>query len=818
MADAANDLEVKSRHQRALDRFKLSSTAEDEQRKREVDDLRFVDFDDQWTNDAKLARQGVPASGNLAEVAASPSLTINKLLQPCEIVANTCRQARLALQFAPKTSGADEDTAEAFEDIVRAIQANSRAHLARQWAFERASKCGRGFYRILTEYANDGDNDLDIVYKRILNQSSVYLDPTAQEPDWSDGRWAFVTEDMPLERYKAEFGDSALGKADSHELEGYGDNQPEWVKTTDQGVLIRVAEYFEVVVDKVEVTLYQLPDGTEQNFRADEEIPTDAQPIMDASRPGEPIKRKISKRRVQWSKINGFETLESSEWPGRFIPIIPVIGREANVNGERRWTGLVRPSMDAQRYYNVMVSNQAEQISTSARSPWIAYMETIEPYIKWWNQSATRRFPFLPLHAARDGAGRLLPPPQRNTFEAPIQATTMAIAQANNDIQATTTVHDPSLGNLSPQERSGKAILALQKQSEQSTGVYIDNLAQMSLLYEGKVVRDLIPKIYTRRGRVVPAIGADEQTRQIMLNQPFVSQKGQPVPAQEGQPNAKIIDLSKGEYSVAVTVGKSYTTRREEGVAQMGALSEAAPDLVPSYADIWVENMDFPGARQIADRLKKALPPQLQDGGEDGEPSPQALQQQLQQAAEAMKIQTMRIQELEEVIKTDQVKAQQSLQETTLKAQADVAKEAARLESEQELARLEADVKVKIAEIQANTQFGVAELKAGLDSAKMRLAHIETLMGHTAEAAQIESEQAHDAEQMERNRQAEAQGAEADRQLQAREGDADRGLKRVEGVESRELQREEGEESRAFEAAENERARKAEAQQPEAGA
>jgi hypothetical protein len=161
---AAPETEQIDRHARALQRFKLAAQAEDPQRQREVDDLKFIDFDDQWPADVMQARSGISSTGNgLPAVPARPCLTINKLLQPVEIVATQARQARLALSFSPKSNGADQDTAEAFEDIVRAIQANSRAHLARQWAFERAVKAGRGFYRILTEYANDGDNDLDIV-------------------------------------------------------------------------------------------------------------------------------------------------------------------------------------------------------------------------------------------------------------------------------------------------------------------------------------------------------------------------------------------------------------------------------------------------------------------------------------------------------------------------------------------------------------------------------------------------------------------------------------------------------------------------------
>jgi hypothetical protein len=750
-----------TRHARALERFKLSSQAEDAQRKREVEDLKFVDFDEQWPDDIKAQRAGTQGFAGLPSVPARPCLTINKLLQPVEQIANQGRQSRMALSFSPKSSGADQDTAEAFEDIVRAIQANSRAHLARQWAFERAAKSGRGFYRVLTEYANDGDNDLDIVYKRILNQSSVYLDPGAQEPDWSDGMWAFVTEDSPLERYKVLYPDSDLAAASTETLSGYGNDQPEWVKTTDSGTLVRVAEYFEVVRRKVPVTLYALPDGTEQNIEDGESPPEGATPVLNAQT-GQPMTRTVERQEVQWSKINAIEVLDSKPWPGRYIPIIPVIGREANVNGERRWTGVVRPAKDAQMSYNFMVSAQAEGIGLAPRAPYVGYWETIEPYAAWWQQANTRNFPFLPVAPAKDANGNALPPPQRQVVEPAIQAITMAIGQADNDIKGTTGIFDPSLGNLSPSERSGKAILALQKQAEAGTGVYLDNLAQMSILYEGKILRDLIPKIYTRVGRIVPAVGADEQQRQIMLGRPFTTQNGQPVPAQPGDPTAKMIDLARGEYGVAVTVGKSYTTRRQEGVEQMGALAEAVPNLVPTFADLWVGNMDFPGARQIADRLKKTLPPGMGDS-EDGQPHVNTLQQQLQQAGQMVDMLTKELEAKTKAIETDAVKAEYALRQEQLRQQAESEREFARIGAEQQIKARELEIKLEI----EMAKLGSAEmLKRGEIEAEQLHQHGEMLMREQ----EIGAEEA----QADLDRQADRDEAEASRAFQGAESAANR--------------------------------------------
>jgi len=681
----------------ALERFRLAADAEREQRARELDDLRFVDFGEQWPDDVKASRQGYQPGGGLPAVPPRPCLTINRLLQPVEQVANQARQARLSLTFAPKGDGASQDTAEAFEDIARAIQVDSRAHLARQWAFQRAVKAGRGYYRILTEYANDGDFDQDIVYKRILNQSAVFFDPATTEPDCSDAEWCLVTEDMPIEKFRRLYPESKLSGADTGELTAYGDDQPDWVRDTEAGRLVRVAEYWFVEYEAVTVRNYQMPDGTERAF-ADADVPEGAVPVVDET--GAVMSRELRRRKVQWTKITAADVLEPvQEWIGRHIPIIPVIGREANVNGERRWEGIVGPAKDPQRTYNYQASAEVEAVALAPRAPFVGYSETIEPYMAWWAQANVRNFPILPVAFVRDGSGAPLPPPQRNTVEPAIQAIVLAKQGADGDIKATTGIFDPSLGNLSTGERSGRAIERLQAVAEQGSGAYLDNLANMSMLYEGKILRDLIPRVYHRPGRLVPAMGADDQRRQILLGRDYVQQGGQPQPVAPGTPGAKRVDLGVGQYAVAITVGKAYTTRREEGVSQMGALAEAAPALVPTFADLWVGNMDFPGARQIADRLKKTLPPELQDQGDT--PDPRQLQQQLQQAGQMVEMLTKELQAKTQAIETESVKAQSRLEETQLQEQAENERVLARIAADERKAAMDNLVRLAVAEIAA---------------------------------------------------------------------------------------------------------------------
>ena len=670
----------------ALDRFKVAAEATSGQRKRELEALHFV-RGDQWLDEHKKARQGHAAGSGFPAVPARPCLTINKLIQPVDQLVTQQRQARLALKFAPKTDGASQEVAEAFEDIARAIQTDSRAHLARSWAFERATQCGRGYYRILTDYANDGDDDLDIIYKRILNQATVYLDPFAQEPDWSDGEWAFITEDIPHEQYRRRYPRSKLSEASDEELSSIGDAHQEWVGFGDAGTSVRVAEYWFV-------------EHSEEKRG----------------------KRTIDKRTVQWRKINAVEVLDREEWVGKFIPIIPVIGREFNVNGERSWMGLVEPAMDAQRSYNVMRSAQVEAVGLAPRAPWLITKTQLEGYEPWWNQANVRNLPYIPFNPDPLNPGA----PQRNVAEPAIQAITMAGHEADNDIKATTGIFDPSLGNLNPADRSGKAILALQKQADTSTSGYIDNLASMSMIYEGKILRDLIPKIYEREGRIVAAIGADDQRRLVMVNAPHVVQGKKPVRVPAGTQGAKTIDLQAGEYSVSAEVGKSWSTKREEAVSAMGDLAQAAPQLVPTYADLWVRNMDGPGFMQIADRLHKTLPPQLQDNGEGQETDPkvQAMQAQLQQAGQM-------VQQLQGEIATDKAKQEASLLKTRMELETQLTLQKMKDATQIECARINAS-KAAMLQAQAAEE---ERLATGLSQAH------EYAMGAANQSAQAQQQQ-----------------------------------------------------------------------------
>jgi hypothetical protein len=151
-----------------------------------------------------------------------------------------------------------------FRGCIGASKSKAERDLARSWAFERAVKAGRGYYRVITEPDPDSDDAFDqrIIIKRILQQGSVVLDPFSQEPDYSDGQWAFLTNDMPWETYKRRYPKSQMASYTEDELSTVGTTTQHWVSGSEGAArAVRVAEYYRLEYETSRKVL--LDDGSE---------------------------------------------------------------------------------------------------------------------------------------------------------------------------------------------------------------------------------------------------------------------------------------------------------------------------------------------------------------------------------------------------------------------------------------------------------------------------------------------------------------------------------------------------------------------------
>src|SRR3972149_2285011 len=662
----------------AKERFKLAQEAEAPQRLREEDDLRFQVPEEQGDGAARKERAGTMEGGH--PVPPRPMLSISKLDQPLQLIINQARAARLGVTIRPGSEDADKDCAEVRQGLYRRIERDSNADQARLWALDRATKAGRGAYRVSTKWDEDSDPDgpgafdQEIVIERILHQETVYFDPAATKADFSDGEYAFVVAWMPLSQFKREFPDAELSKIDGQdklEWESLETEAPDWVRTEGDERAVQVAEYWYKKHDYKEITG---PKGQ---------------------------KRKKDLVTVYVCKMTGTELLsegDGEEWNGHYIPLVPVVGRELQpYDGKRIWYGMIHPAKGGQQIFNYRATNFVERMALEPKAPWLMAEGQDERYQDMYAQANRRNYPAL-YYKPTTVAGLLVPPPQRSQLQTEgISLAMQGMQEADRFIQTTTSVYDPSLGRESARDKSGKAIVALQQQSDAGTSHFLASLADVSMPLEARIVLDLMPAIYDRAGRVTTILrGDDDKSEFVMLGARYytdsqTSRPGQlqpgPQPPQMGappmgangthppvmpmggpqrpggmpggpqqQPKVKEYNLKKGAYSVSVSIGKSFQTRLQQGADEMGQILSAQPELVPLIGDLYFRFRDFPGATEIADRLAKVREKQFPGlgEGEDGQVPPEQLQAQLEAMKQELQVKGQQLEQAAKMIETQQ--------------------------------------------------------------------------------------------------------------------------------------------------------------------
>lgn len=625
---------AKERYKYAVDRRSHNVT-------RQKEDIKFAASspDDPWQWDQTTVKQ--------REIHRRPTLTINKLPLHIRQVTNDIRQNRPQIRFRPADDKADPETADILNGLVRHVEAHSQADMAYDSCVLPQVTMGEGYVGLLTDYVSETSFDQDIYFRRFPDPFRVHLDPDRLDWAGSDARWAFVDDDISEEDFKKEYPD-----ADPIDWTFAQDGC--WFKDAG-GKRVLIAEYYEIVDE--EKTLLLWANGS-TSFDGDD--------MPEGVYKGEvPLKkRKSCKRKVVFRKINGQQVLETKDFPSKYIPIACSVGNVWIVDGKPYVSGLVRNTKDSQRAFNVAQSAIMERVLLSPKAPWTAPAEAVQGYEGIWQTANTDPHSYLPYNHI-DEAGGQIPPPQR-TLPATVEPGLSQVAMgASDDIKAETGQYDASLGQKS-NETSGKAILARQREGDTATFHYVDNFAQ-ALRYLGVVFLDMVPKVYDTK-RVAKILGEDGDMATAVLD-PSISTSIEKVRDDDGA-IARIFNPNVGFYDVYTTTGPSYTTRRVEAADAMTQLVQGNPELWGVIGDQIVKSMDWPGAEDMAERLKLTLIPPVQEmlGKDEGEPEipPQIkgamdqMQQQMQQLDQAVQGLTADLEKAESDKRQAELKAQQS--------------------------------------------------------------------------------------------------------------------------------------------------------------
>lgn len=592
MAKKANKQEkellvtLRERHKRAVE-------ADQDNRRKALEDMRFCNIPgEQWDPIVKNERG-----------TERPYYEFNKVRISVKRVINDMRSNRPQGKVRAFEDG-DKDTAEVYEGLCRNIWNASDGDSAIDSAAEYQVTAGIGAWRINTKYSDDTAFDQDIVIEAIRNPFCLYADPASKDALKRDARYWLLTTKVSKSEYETRWPDKTISAFEGSEFED--DDDEDWADNET----VRVCEYWYKEPYTREIAL--LSTGQTVDLSEVDSATFAAQGI-------EVIRtRTVQSQRIKSVIASGEAILEGpSDWAGSMFPFVQVHGECMVVDGKTHWFGLVRFAKDAQRAYNVARTSITETIALAPNAKFWATHAQAEGNTTLWSEAHRKLYPYMLYNPDAKAPG---PPVSMPGAQVPI-ALIQEAQIASDEIKAVTGIFDASLGNRG-NETTGVAIRARQAQGEIATFNYMDNMAK-GIRRTWEILIDLIPKIYDTE-RSVRILGADGAEKYAKVNQ---------IDPATGQ---VVNDLGRGKYDVAITVGPSYTTQRQEAVEAYTQIGQAQPALYQLAGDIIFRNMDLPGAEQIAERLKAMLPPQIQQTLSEGKPIPPEAQAMMAQAQAAM--------------------------------------------------------------------------------------------------------------------------------------------------------------------------------------
>lgn len=531
--------------------------------------------------------------------------------------------------FKPKDESRKDD-AEILDGIYRAEDRSLSSQEAYDYASQDAVVCGFGAWELFTEYVSNRSGDERQVIKREFipeANNTVFWDPNAKKLDKSDALSVHILKAYSPYGYK-KLVEELTGEED-HDIKPANFAQPEtsyvfpWVGSGGEKIYV-CTTYKRKRVDDVVLTMTD-PFGETMRLRK-----SDLEDVMDELIDGgfEIIDEKKIKRWEVRKYIASGEMILNGEdgevIAGEHIPVVPVYGERAIVEGEETYEGIVRLAKDPQKLRNFQLSYLQDIVSRSPRPKPIFNPEQVQGFEFMYEDSgADNNYPYyLQNRIAPDGT----PLPIGPVAQMPEQQVPNAlIASIELSRQAVEDVANPGVPqNIADPDLSGKAVLALQSSIDQQSYVYQHNF-KFAKRRDAEIYASMSVDILDTP-RKVTIETPDGNRKEIDLMQTVIDREtGEPV---------VLNDLTNMEFDVYAEIGQSYQSQKEQTRERLLALHEALDPNDPMRKVIMLtllENMDGLNLKHVRDMARKQL---IMDGIKEPETEEEMMMVQAAQQKE----------------------------------------------------------------------------------------------------------------------------------------------------------------------------------------
>ena len=472
-------------------------------------------------------------------------------------------QSRVGVEYKANDRATSDEDADLINGIYRADFREFSGKMSIDNAVDEQATCGYGAFKLATKFVDEEDPENDhqrIEWRPVHNAyNSIYWDKAAKRIDKRDAAHCTELISFTPESFSKKY-------PDKDPVSAYHPNSRRFynVDSADaQSSLVYVAKRYEIKREEVNVFVYSnLLDGKvevyseEDHKLIEEELETNE--FKNFLR-----KRKILKQSVYMTVFSGADILEKPRRvAGKYIPIIPVYGYHAYIDGCEWYRGLVRKLMDAARLYNMQISQLAENSASTGQEIPIFDPSQMEGGIsELWADRNTK--PYLLARALRDNDGNIVAHgPTSYLKPSALDANSQSLLQIVPSFVAATTGGAPQ-DTIDP-NASGKAINALQKREDLNTQAMFDNIAN-AIEWSGSVYESMAQEVYSEK-RSVNTISKDgtESTKELLKN----------VLDEKTGRLTETNNLEGKKFRVYSDVGPQYDTLRQQTVDDLKSMLE----------------------------------------------------------------------------------------------------------------------------------------------------------------------------------------------------------------------------------------------------
>jgi len=674
-----------------LERFKLDIINDgevvDDQRDMANEDMRFVNVG------------GGMWEGFLTDTPDVPDrvkLELDTISNPLQRFIGEWNLNRVGVEYKPNDGVATDDDAELLNGIYRANFRDHSGGVATDNAVKEVATCGYGAFKLATAFDDDGDpenEDQHVEWRPIYNAyNAVYWDQAAQRIDKRDARHCTVLAEFSRASFEREWPDNNPSSA-------YTPNNRMFENlNTRQREVIYVATRYEIVKVKETVFIYNnLATETVEVYSKD-----DHELIKDELRADDARvfrrERKVVTQRVEKTVFSGLDILENTRRiAGKFIPIVPIYGYHAFVDGTERYRGIVRKLKDAARLFNMQMSQLAENAAGAGQEVPIFLREQVQsPDISAaWADKNNKAY--LVIDPATDQDGNIIAPgPISYSKPAALdESTTTLLGIVPNYIKD---VSGFEVGEAIKKETSGKALRAMMKRENMNTQVINDNIAN-AIEWSGEIFQGMAAEIYTTQ-RLVKTLKRDGTDGSADLQETVIDE--------ETGTLVQTNDLRGKRFKSYSDVGPQYDSMREETVEDLKGMLEILPTVqggeryMPVLLSVLMNNIHGVGLDPIKDFNRQLM---LEQGlAEPETPEEEKMLRNLQQQAQQPNAQT----KLVEAATAQQEAEARNLDAASLQKVADAnLKDAQTVETLSDVGVNKAKVAVQAAQTRAKAREGL---------------------------------------------------------------------------------------------------------------